>query len=61
MVDRYILEQNLIAAEEYYDRMVSRSVDPDMWQSEAWDEIYSAEQALLAFDINETELKDKAK
>ena len=59
MIDRYDLEQDLLYAEEYYDHMVSEGIDMDMWESEAWDEIFKAEQALYDFDLNETELKDR--
>ena len=58
MVDRYDLEQDLIAAEQYYDHMCAQNIDQDVWEYEAWDEIHKAEQALYNFDLNETELKD---
>ena len=60
MIDRYDLEQDLIAAEQYYDHMCAQNSDMDIWEHEAWDEIYKAEQALYDYDLNETELKDKA-
>ena len=60
MVDRYDLEQDLLYAEEYYDRMLAKHIHTDIWESEAWDEIYKAEQALYDYDLNETELKDTA-
>ena len=60
MIERYDLEQDLIAAEEYYDCMRAKNIDMDVWEYEAWDAIHDAEQALLDFDINETELKDIA-
>ena len=58
MVDRYDLEQDLIAAEEYFDHLRAKNIDEDVWEYVAWDAIHDAEQALLDFDINETELKD---
>ena len=58
MIDRYDLEQDLIAAEELYDHLRAKNVDNDIWEQEAWDEIYKAEQALYDFDLNETELQD---
>ena len=58
MIDRYDLEQDLIAAEELYDHLRAKNVDNDVWEQEAWDEIYKAEQALYDFDLNETELQD---
>ena len=59
MIERYDLEQDLMAAEEHYNHMRAKNIDMDVWEYEAWDAIYTAEQALLDFDITETELQDK--
>ena len=55
MDKRYILEQILKAAEEYYDHMCHLDVPSDVWEADAWDEVFEAEQALYNFDLNETE------